>query len=168
MAPVLIPVVPLDAALEVPLAEPGTAVVAAEMTGDAAEVAADAAEVAAAVTGEAAAVTGEIPEGTGDVAAAVGEAPGPGGETADDGVGTAGGGGKVAARAWRENSRKTARIPAATIAACIARTAMRRTIGCGMSSSYSPETGRGLSAPGRRLETRARNPLSTTITRYRT
>jgi hypothetical protein len=49
-------------------------------------------------------------------------------------------GGVVAACAWRENTSKTARIPAATIATCTARRAMCRKIGCGMSSSRSNGT----------------------------
>jgi hypothetical protein len=43
--------------------------------------------------------------------------------------------GAIAACACRENTSKTTRIPAATIATCITRRAMRRKTGCGMSSS---------------------------------
>jgi hypothetical protein len=46
-----------------------------------------------------------------------------------------------AACAGRENSSMTAKIPAATSAACTATRAMRRTIGCSMSSSARRETG---------------------------
>jgi hypothetical protein len=50
----------------------------------------------------------------------------------------------VAACACRENTSKTTRIPAATIATCTARRAMRRKIGCGMSSSRTTgQTGPG-------------------------
>jgi hypothetical protein len=41
----------------------------------------------------------------------------------------------VAACAWRENTSKTAKIPKAKIATCIARRAMCRKIGWGISSS---------------------------------
>jgi hypothetical protein len=44
----------------------------------------------------------------------------------------------VAACACRENTSKTTRIPAAAIATCIARRAMCRKIGCGISSSPPP------------------------------
>jgi hypothetical protein len=46
---------------------------------------------------------------------------------------------EVAACACRENTSKTTRIPAATIATCIARRAMYRKIGCGISSSPPPD-----------------------------
>jgi hypothetical protein len=42
--------------------------------------------------------------------------------------------GKVAACACREDSRRRIRIPAAAIATCITRRAMRRTIGCGIAA----------------------------------
>jgi hypothetical protein len=48
---------------------------------------------------------------------------------------------RVDACACLENSIMMTKIPAATIASCVARMAMRRAIGCGMSSSHSPETG---------------------------
>jgi hypothetical protein len=48
---------------------------------------------------------------------------------------------RVDACACLENSIMMTKIPAATIASCIARRATRRAIGCGMSSSHSPETG---------------------------
>jgi hypothetical protein len=51
----------------------------------------------------------------------------------------------VAACACRENTSMITKIPAATIASCTARRAMRRRIGCGMSSS--PPPGRGIRAP---------------------
>ena len=54
--------------------------------------------------------------------------------TADVGVD----GGVVAAVACRENTSKRTRIPAAAIATCTARQAMRRKISCGMSSSAPP------------------------------
>ena len=47
-------------------------------------------------------------------------------------------GGLVAACACREKTSKTTRIPAAAIATCIARRAMSRMIGCGISSSPLP------------------------------
>jgi hypothetical protein len=49
---------------------------------------------------------------------------------------------RVDACACLENSIVMKKIPAATIANCIARRATRRAIGCGTSSSHSPETGR--------------------------
>jgi hypothetical protein len=49
---------------------------------------------------------------------------------------------EVAACACRENTSKTTRIPAATIATCTARRAMRRKIGCGMSNSRTAGTNR--------------------------
>jgi hypothetical protein len=48
--------------------------------------------------------------------------------------------GTVAAWACRENTSKTTKIPAAMIATCIARRAMCRKIGCGMSSSRTTGT----------------------------
>ncbi len=48
-----------------------------------------------------------------------------------------GGSAAVAACAGRENSSMITKMPAAASAACIALRAMRRTIGCGMSSSHS-------------------------------
>ena len=76
------------------------------------------AEVARADVAE---VTADVAEVTADVADDVG---------VDDGV--------VAAVACRENTSKRTRIPAAMIATCTARQAMRRRISCGMSSSAPP------------------------------
>jgi hypothetical protein len=45
---------------------------------------------------------------------------------------------RVDACACLENSIMMTKIPAATIASCIARRTTRRATGCGMSSSYSP------------------------------
>jgi len=53
---------------------------------------------------------------------------------------------EVAACACREKTSKTTRIPAAKIAACTARRAMRRKISCGMSNSRSARTDRTSSA----------------------
>ena len=50
--------------------------------------------------------------------------------------------GAVAAFACREDTSRTTRIPAATIATCTARRAMCRKIGCGMSSSRTTGTDR--------------------------
>jgi hypothetical protein len=55
-------------------------------------------------------------------------------------TGEPGGGGSVAACACRENTSMMKKIPAARIASCIARRAMRRTIGCGMSYSHPPDS----------------------------
>ena len=57
-------------------------------------------------------------------------------------VGVVAGVGAVAACACRENSSKAVRIPAATIATCTARRAMRRTTSCGTSCSHSTGTDR--------------------------
>jgi hypothetical protein len=74
----------------------------------------------------AAAVTADVTGATADVAEVTG-------------AGTAGvDGGVVAACACRENASKRTRMPAATIATCTARKAMRRDISCGMSSSAPP------------------------------
>jgi hypothetical protein len=122
--------------------EPVVAAVTAEVTGAAAEVTAEAAEV----TGDAADETAEVPEVSGDDPEVAGEV--------DACAGVKGGEAKVAAFACRENTRKIKKSPAATMAICAARIAMRRTIiGCGMSSSQSPGTGLGSSALNRRLET---------------
>ena len=91
------------------------------------------AAVTAEVTDAVADVTAEVPE-TGD------DAPGVAGE-ADACAGVTGGEAKVAAFACRENTRKIRKSPAATMANCTARRAMRPTItGCGMSSSHPPGT----------------------------
>jgi hypothetical protein len=126
---------------------------AAEVTGAAAEVTGAAAEVepdpelvsvpvptlepvTAGVTGDAAEVTGPVAELTLEPELA--------GRAA----------GLVAAFACREKTSKTTRIPAAVIATCIARRAMSRTIGCGISSS--PLSGQTPRAPRQRPETRER------------
>lgn len=62
------------------------------------------------------------------------------GESAEDGAAPEGGGGSVAACACRENTSMIRKIPAATIASCTARRAMRRAIGCGISCSHPPDT----------------------------
>jgi hypothetical protein len=67
--------------------------------------------------------------------------------------------GAVAACACRENTSKTTRIPAAAIATCIARRAMCRTIGCGMSSSPTTrQTGPGSSCPSAAARNAQTNP----------
>jgi hypothetical protein len=59
----------------------------------------------------------------------------------DPEVGAAGGRAcTVAACAWRENTSKMTRIPAAAIATCIARRAICRKIGCAMSNSRTTGT----------------------------
>jgi hypothetical protein len=105
------------------------------VTGDVAEETGDMAEVAVAeLTAE---VTGDVRELTGEVTAERGDP--------DSGVS------ELAACACRENTSMITNIPAATIASCTARRAMRRKIGCGMSSSHWPETGRGTRAHYRGL-----------------
>jgi hypothetical protein len=84
-----------------------------------------AAEETADETGATADETGLAAEETGGAAA--------GAET-----GGAAAGAEVAASAWRENTSKMVRIPAAKIATCTARCAMRRKIDCGMSNSAPP------------------------------
>lgn len=106
-----------------------------EVADEAAEVTGDAAELTAEVTGDAAELTAEV---TGDAAELTAEV------TAERGDG-GGDVSEVVACACRENTNMITKIPAATIASCTARKAMRRTIGCGMSSSPSP--GRGIRAP---------------------
>jgi hypothetical protein len=112
----------------------------AEVTGDVAELTAevtgDVAELAAEVTGDATELTAEV---TGDAAELTVEV------TVESGDPS--GVSEAAACACRENRSIITNIPAATIASCTARRAMRRTIGCGMSSSHSPETGRGYACP---------------------
>jgi hypothetical protein len=68
-----------------------------------------------------------------------------------------GGASGVAACACRENTSMITKIPAATIASRTARRAMRRRIGCGMSSSPSPGCGIGAPVTGG-LEPRAPKP----------
>ena len=100
-------------------AEPTT-----EAAGEAAdaivEAAGDVAELTVEVTADVAEPTVEATAGAADVC-----------------VDVRGGSAAVAAWAGRENSSMTAKIPAAASAACIAARAMRRTIGCTMSSSHS-------------------------------
>ncbi len=127
---------------------------AAEVTGAAAEVTAGTAgagggagaEVAAgAGAGAAAGLTGAVVEVTGAAAEVTADAAEPvpelvaGAELVPALVVS-----EVAACACRENTSRTARIPAATIATCTARRAMCRMIGCGMSSSPPP----GQAEPG--------------------
>ncbi|HEX6523756.1 MAG TPA: hypothetical protein VF070_27710 [Streptosporangiaceae bacterium] len=111
----------------------------AEVTGGAeeltAEVTGDAAELTAEVTGDAVGLTTEV---TGDAAESTVEVTAERGD-GDDGVS------EVVACACRENTSMITKIPAATIASCTARKAMRSRIGRGMSSSPSP--GRGTRAP---------------------
>jgi hypothetical protein len=81
--------------------------------------------------------TAEVAEVTGFVAALTAE---PTDERAEDGADPRGVRvSRVDACACLENSIMMTKIPAATIASCIARRATRRAIGCGMSSSHSPE-----------------------------
>ena len=112
---------------------------AVEATGDVAELTAEAtgfvAELTAEVTGDVAELTAEV---TGDAVELTVEV------TAESG--DPGSVSEVAACACRENRSMITKIPAAAIASCTARRAMRRTIGCDMSSSHSPETGRGTRA----------------------
>jgi hypothetical protein len=126
-----------------------TGMTAGEVTGEVAEltvevtgeVAGLTGEVAVEVAGDVAVETGDVAvelvvaevtaEVTGDVAELTGEVTA---ERDDVGDGVS----EVAARACRENRNMITNIPAATIASCTARRAMRRTIGCGMSSSHPP------------------------------
>ena len=124
---------------------------AADGAGAGAEVAgaelADGAGAAADTTADATDVTGAAADATGA---------GTAGAELDDGAGAAEGA-KVAACACRENTSKTARIPAAAIATCTARRAMCRKIGCGMCSSHHRDRpDRAPSAPHQRPETRRR------------
>jgi len=127
----------------------------AEETGDVAELVGVVAELVVAelmaeLTGDVAEVTGDVAEVTGDVAElTVDVTP----ERGD--VGSVS---EVAACACRENRSMITNIPAATIASCTARRAMRRTIGCGMSSSHWPETGLGTRAHYQGLQSRAPRP----------
>jgi hypothetical protein len=83
-------------------------------------------------------LTAEVTEVTGLATALTAD---PTDERAEDGADPRGDGvSRVEACACLENSIMMTKIPAATIASCIARRATRRAIGCGMSSSYSPET----------------------------
>ena len=99
----------------------------------------------AAGTGALAGALGWEAAGTGALAGALAgalgwEAAGTGALAGADGVEVDGA--RVAACACRENTSKTTRIPAATIASCTARRAMYRKIGCGMSSSRPTGTDR--------------------------
>jgi len=129
------------------VAEPELVVAGAEPL--LAEVAAELAGAGAEVAGARAVAKPElVVAGCGVTAAGAGgsaaELAGPGAELAGARAVVAGavGVGVVAACAGRENSRKAVRIPAATIAPCTARRAMRRTISCGTSSSRSTGTDR--------------------------
>jgi hypothetical protein len=85
------------------------------------------------------AVTAEVTEVTGLAAVLTAD---PADERAEDGDDPRGDCvSRADACACLENSIMMTKIPAATIASCIARRATRRAIGCGMSSSHSPETG---------------------------
>jgi hypothetical protein len=107
---------------------PDVADEAVEETCDVAELTADVtglvAELTAEVTGDAVELTAEVTAERGDVGSVS----------------------EVAACACRENRSMITKIPAAAIASCTARRAMQRRIGCGMTSSHSPETGRGTRA----------------------
>jgi hypothetical protein len=117
---------------------------------------ADGAGAAADTTADTADVTGATADATGAGTAGAGTA----GAELTGGAGAAGGA-KVAACACRENTSKTARIPAAAIATCIARRAMCRKIGCGMCSSHHRDRpDRAPSAPHQRPETRRRAFIS--------
>jgi hypothetical protein len=107
----------------------------------------DVAELTAEVTGDVAEPTAEV---TGDVAEPTAEV------TAERG--DPGSVSEVAACACRENRSMITKIPAAAIASCTARRAMRRRIGCGMSSSHSPGTGRGPRAHNQGFQSRAPRP----------
>jgi hypothetical protein len=93
-----------------------------------------AAEETADETGATADETGLAAEETGGAAAGAET----GGAAAGAETGGAAAGAEVAASAWRENTSKMVRIPAAKIATCTARCAMRRKIDCGMSNSAPP------------------------------
>jgi hypothetical protein len=131
---------------------------AVEETGDVAELALEVTDEAVEETGDVAELTAEV---TGDVAELAAEVTGDAVElTAEVTVesGNPGGVSEVAACACRENRSMTTNIPAATIASCTARRAMRRTIDCGITSSHSPETGRGTRARHQGFQSRAPRP----------
>jgi trimeric autotransporter adhesin len=107
----------------VPCAAGATVEVAAELTADVADVTV---EVAADVTEEVVDVTAEVS------VLVTGEAAGPEAVSVE---------GAVAACACRENTSKTTRIPAASIAHCAARRAARRKASCGIGGSPPRETG---------------------------
>jgi hypothetical protein len=128
------------------------------VAGDVAEEAGEVVELTAEVTGE---VTGDVAEETCDVVELTAEVTGDVTELTAEVTGERGDVGsvsEVAACACRENRSMITNIPAAAIASCTARRAMRRTIGCGMSSSHSPETGHGTPAHHRGLQSRAPRP----------
>jgi hypothetical protein len=128
-------------------------VAAGKGAGAAAEVA-EGAGTDGAGAGAAADTTADAADVTGAAADATGA--GTAGAELTGGVGVAEGA-KVAACACRENTSKTARIPAAAIATCTARRAMCRKIGCGMCSSHHwDRPDRAPSAPHQRPETRRR------------
>jgi hypothetical protein len=107
----------------VPCAAAVTVEVAAELTADVADVAVEVVEDA----------TEEVVDVTAEVSVLVtGEAAGPEGVAVE---------GAVAACACRENTSKTTRIPAASIAHCAARRAARRKASCGIGGSPPRETG---------------------------
>jgi hypothetical protein len=114
---------------------------------------------AGAIAAEAAAMTGDTAEltteGSGD-AALVTVRP------AAVCVDLSGGSAAVAAWAGRENSSMITKMPAAASAACIALRAMRRTIGCSMSSSTRRETGPLAYPQWRRQTSRTRTCCSVT------
>jgi hypothetical protein len=107
----------------VPWAAAVTVEVAAELTADVADVTV---EVVADVTEEVVDVTAEVS------VLVTGAAAGPEVVAVD---------GAVAACACRENTSKTTRIPAASIAHCAARRAARRIASCGIGGSPPRETG---------------------------
>jgi hypothetical protein len=129
---------------------PEVACEAVEETGDVTEPTVeetgDVTELTVEVTGDVTELTVEV---TGDVTELAVEVTGDVTELATEVTGERGDAGdvsEVAACACRENRSISTKIPAATIASCTARKAMRRTIGCGITSSHSPETGRGTRA----------------------
>jgi hypothetical protein len=140
-----VPVAAVGVAVEVAEAAVDAAEVTAELAVDAAEVTAEVADVVAEAAGAAAEVlvrpVGVVAEAAGAAAEVLVPDPVPvvtGPERTAD---------TVAAWACRENASKMTRIPAATIATCTARQAMRRKIGCGMSSSRTTGKDRGKPDP---------------------
>jgi hypothetical protein len=134
----------------VPEPAPDPVVLAGEL--EAAEVADDAAELLVGVTGLTVEVADDDVEVAEDVAELTAEVSGAAAELTVEASGVAaeltvdaaevcvdarGDSAAVAAWAGRVNTSMIARIPAAVSAACIATRAMRRIIGCGMSSSHS-------------------------------
>jgi hypothetical protein len=137
--------VPVAVAPAAPAGELG----ADEATGAAAELTveaiADGAELTVEATGDAAELAAEVIGDTAELTVEVTV------ETVDVCVDVRGGSAAVAACAGRENTSMIVKIPAAASAACTATRAMRRAIGCSMSSSHStrdqaarlPNDGRG-------------------------